>query len=306
MEWDKLKVFYTVAQEGSFNKAAQRLNVAQSSIGRSISILEHSLKTKLFIRNARGVILTEDGETLYHHVRNMIIEAENARTAIQQKKTEVEGKLVLAAPHGFMTTSASRYLIDFCKLYPKVRFVFICNDENLDLRTREADVGLRTFDPTAGNSLVQTYLISRVQHLYASPQYLRENGIPKTLEELEKHRFISFDNPFRPLPYGEIEWIRRVGREETQTPRDPYLTFNSVELLYQAAVNGLGIIALSHDSNLLEAGEVVRILPEISSPETKMYFVYPTSLKTIKLVKTLESYLVKSYKTKDNPKVSEK
>lgn len=306
MEWDKLKVFYTVAQEGSFNKAAQRLNVAQSSIGRSISILEHSLKTKLFIRNARGVVLTEDGETLFHHARNMIIEAENAITAIRQKKNEIDGKLVLTAAYGLASTSLFPYITDFLKLYPGVKIDLICNDENLDLKIREADVSIRTFDPHGGNSLVQTFLADRIQHLYASTEYLRKRGIPKTPEDLNNHLFISFNNKNRPLPYGQIEWILRAGLQPHEPSREPYMIGNSVECLYHAAVEGLGIIALSHDSRLLKRGELIRILPELESPKTQIYLAYPNSLKAMKLVKTLENYLIKCYRTKDNARVVEK
>ena len=86
----------------------------------------------------------------------------------------------------------------------------------------------------------------------------------------------------------------------------PFIIVNSVELLYQAATAGLGVIALSSDSKLLEEGKLIRILPEMHSPEAKLYFVYHHSLKAVKLVRTLESYLVKCYKIKDKPKAFEK
>lgn len=297
MEWDKIKVFYVVAQEGSYNKAAKRLNITQPAVGRSVSILEHSLKTKLFITNPRGVVLTEDGNTLLHHARNMIIEAEEALTAINQKKNEVRGQLKITAAYGLASTSLFNHIADFIKLYPGVEISLICNDENLDLKTREADVSFRTFDNTAGNSLIQTFLTARVQHLYASPEYLKEKGIPRTPEDLDAHSFISFNNPYRPLPYGNNEWILRVGLGGIEIPRKPYITVNSVECLYQAAVKGLGIIALSSDSDLLTENKLVRILHEIESPKTETYLVYPTSLKTVKLVKTLERFLVTRYKS---------
>ncbi|WP_032113553.1 LysR family transcriptional regulator [Candidatus Paracaedibacter symbiosus] len=297
MEWDKIKVFYTVAQEGSFNKASKRLNVTQSAIGRSISILEHSLKTKLFIRNARGVILTEDGETLFHHARNMIIEAENAITAIQQKKNEVSGQLKLTTGFGMASTSLFEHIADFANLYPEVEINLICNDESLDLKTREADISIRNFDSLGGDTLIQTFLTTRTQHLYASPEYLRERGIPKALEDLENHRFISFNNPYRPLPYGKTEWILKIGREENQSPRKPYMVVNSVECLYKAATKNLGIIALSFDSELLKANKLIQILPLVHSPPEKMYIVYPVSLKLVKVVKTLEKFLISRYKT---------
>jgi DNA-binding transcriptional LysR family regulator len=295
MEWNKIKYFYLVAEEGGFNKAARRINISQSTLSRAIDLLEHSLKTKLFIRNKDGVTLTKDGETFIRHARNMIIEAENAIASITMKKHEVGGSLKLAVPHGFATMSLFKHLIEFYKIYPDTKITLICEDEDLDLKIREADASIRTYAMDS-DWLVQTYLTTRIQHLYASPVYLEMYGVPSTVEELDKHHFISFNNPHRPLPYGEIEWILKVGCEHTKKPpRNPVMVVNSVECLYQAAREGVGIIALSHDSDYLKRNELIRILPEYHSPETKMYFTYPEILKPIKLIKTLEEYLVNAY-----------
>jgi DNA-binding transcriptional LysR family regulator len=303
MEWDKLKVFYTVAQEGSFSKAGKRLNLTQPSIGRSIAILEHSLKTQLFIRNARGVVLTDDGETLFLHARNMIIEAENAMTAIQEKKTEVRGAIRITTGFGIASTGLFDHIADFATLYPEVEIILICNDESLDLKTREADISIRNFDPNGAESLIQTFLTVRTQHLYASPEYLRERDVPRTPEDLKNHRFISFNNPYRPLPYGKTEWILRAGRGEIEIPRKPYMIVNSVECLYKAAIKHLGIISLSNDSSLLKENKLIQILPTLHSPPEKMYFVYPTSLKLVQVVKALEKFLINRYKLTDTSKV---
>ncbi len=80
-----------------------------------------------------------------------------------------------------------------------------------------------------------------------------------------------------------------------EPPRQPRLILNSVECLYQAAVEGIGIVALSKDSLLLKKGELLPILPQLHSPKYEMYFVYPKELKRIKLVKALETFLVNSY-----------
>ena len=72
MDWDKLKIFYTVAEASSFTKAATILNLSQSSISRQIQSLEHELKCTLFERHARGLSLTENGELLYKTANEVI------------------------------------------------------------------------------------------------------------------------------------------------------------------------------------------------------------------------------------------
>ena len=79
MDWDKLRVFHAVSDAGSFTRAGDALNLSQSAVSRQVSALEASLKTPLFHRHARGLLLTEQGELLYqtvHEVFHMLTMAE--------------------------------------------------------------------------------------------------------------------------------------------------------------------------------------------------------------------------------------
>jgi len=291
----KVRYFYAIATEGSFSKAAQRLNISQSSLSDAIAKLENSLKVSLFLRTPKGIVLTKEGEIFFFHARNMIIESEKATTAFNSRNTQIAGDLTLAAPYGFTSTNLFPKLIKFLELYSDLQPLrIVCNDENLDLKTREADVSVRNYESN-DNSLQQTYLTTRIQNLYASPKYLERYGFPHKLKDLKYHNFISFNNHQRPLPYEETEWILKVGMNANEPPRQPRLILNSVECLYQAAVEGIGIVALSKDSLLLKKGELLPILPQLHSPKYEMYFVYPKELKRIKLVKALETFLVNSY-----------
>ena len=72
MDWDKLKIFYTVAEASSFTKAATILNLSQSAISRQIQSLEQDLKIQLFERHARGLVLTDNGEYLFKSAHEII------------------------------------------------------------------------------------------------------------------------------------------------------------------------------------------------------------------------------------------
>ena len=73
MDWDKLRIFHSVADAGSFTHAANQLNLSQSAISRQVSALESDLGVPLFARHARGLVLTEQGETLYHTVHDVLL-----------------------------------------------------------------------------------------------------------------------------------------------------------------------------------------------------------------------------------------
>ena len=81
MDWDKIRIFYTVAEAGSFTRAGDDLGLSQSAVSRQISALERELKAPLFHRHARGLILTEQGDLLFRAARDMRMRLETTRGA---------------------------------------------------------------------------------------------------------------------------------------------------------------------------------------------------------------------------------
>lgn len=300
MQWDKLQHFYLIATEGTISGAAKRLGVEQSSVTRSLKILEESLGTDLFIRTPRGVTLTDDGKILLQHVRKMIIEAEDALSSLDKNKNEVGGEIRITTGFGLSSTGLFQHLIGFKRIHPEIQLKLICDDEELDLRIREADVSIRPFVHN-GDQLVQEYLTTRIQHLYASKEYLDKNGVPKTITDLKKHKIIIFNNLYKNLPYSQVSWFVELLSSLDGYQVEPCMILNSVECLYQAAIAGLGIISLSNDSTLLNDKRLIRILPEICSDELKMYYVYPRALKSSKSVIALLEYLKFSYQSHERP-----
>ena len=85
MDWDKLRVFYTVAKAGSFTQAGEDLHLSQSAISRQISSLEDRLQCMLFHRHARGLILTEQGEMLFDTVKDVFQQLKIAQNNLLAK-----------------------------------------------------------------------------------------------------------------------------------------------------------------------------------------------------------------------------
>lgn len=86
LDWDKLRIFHTAAESGSFTHAAEKLNMSQSAVSRQISALEEDLGLKLFIRHARGLVLTEVGEQLFRTAHRM--QAELAAVETQMSESQ--------------------------------------------------------------------------------------------------------------------------------------------------------------------------------------------------------------------------
>ena len=297
LEWDRLKVFYYVAKEKSISRAAERLGTFQPSVTRSIQQLEHQANSKLFIRNRKGLILTQQGEILFNHVKNAMTEIELAQNQMSGKAEEISGELVITTTHAYASAVLFQHIKGFIKLYPQIHITLSCDDMNPDLTKREADVAITTFDPGA-TELEQIFLHERRLQLFASQSYLHKTGLTQRPEELENHRIILFDTQSKPITNKlNKDWLLTIGMPTGQS-RKPFLRFNSLDCMCQAAEAGLGIIALSHDSSFIERFKLIRVLPNVEGPSSTIYYVYPTSLKKFQTVHLLGNYLQGVFKKK--------
>ena len=187
MDWDKLKIFHAVAEAGSFTSATINLNLSQSAISRQIQSLEDDLKVKLFERHARGLTLTENGEYVFKTAHEVISKLKEVETTLGDKKTKPSGKLTVTTVVSFGTTWLTPRIQEFMQLNPEIEVELIFDDRELDLSTRQADIGIFMRRPKQLN-YIQKKLIDINYHIYGSNRYLEKYGIPKTINDLNKHK----------------------------------------------------------------------------------------------------------------------
>jgi len=193
VDWDKIRIFYTVAEAGSFTRAGDDLGLSQSAVSRQISALERELKAPLFHRHARGLILTEQGDLLFRAARDMRMRLETTKARLVETSERPSGELKVTTTVGLGSIWLAQRIAEFMDLYPDVRVELILSNEELDLAMREADVAIRLRRP-AQPDLIQRRLFTVHFHVYASNDYLKRFGEPKTLEELDEHRIVSPDD----------------------------------------------------------------------------------------------------------------
>ena len=177
LDWDKLRIFHTAAESGSFTHAAERLNMSQSAVSRQISSLEDSLGLKLFIRHARGLVLTEVGEQLFRTAHRMHFELQNVETQMSESQEVPAGPLLVTTTVGFGSTWLASRIAEFVLLYPTIQLEIKLNDAELDLAMREADIAIRLHRPNQ-SEMIQRKLFTVHFHVYASKSYLKERGAP--------------------------------------------------------------------------------------------------------------------------------
>ena len=259
MDWDKLKVFHAAAEAGSFTHAGEQLGLSQSAVSRQVSALEQELVVSLFHRHARGLILTEQGELLYRTAHEVFMKLEAARAKLTDSRERPNGELKVTTTPGIGIHWLTPRLGEFLDLYPDIRITLITTDEELDLAMREADVAIRLRQPTQPD-LIQRKLFSVHFHAYASPEYLKRFGTPRSLEDLDKHRIMLARRPTVPPYLQNRRWLIEVGRDG-KGPRTPLLVINNVLGVLRACQRGLGI-AMLPDYLVEENGGLVQLFGE--------------------------------------------
>jgi DNA-binding transcriptional LysR family regulator len=287
MDWNKLKIFHAVAEAGSFTSSTVNLNLSQSAISRQIQSLEHDLKVKLFERHARGLTLTENGEYLFKTAHEVISKLKEVETTLGDKKNKPSGKLTVTTFVSFGTTWLTPRIQEFMQLNPEIEVELIFDDKELDLSTRQADIGIWARRPKQLN-YIQKKLIDINYHIYGSPKYLEKNGYPKTINDLNKHKFISFGKG-TPSPVFNPEWALKLGMKDNKK-RKSCMKVNSVYGLLLAVQSGVGLAALP-DYLTVKQPDIVKVLSKVEGPITEAHFVYPESLRNVARVQAFRNFL---------------
>jgi len=287
LDWDKLRIFRAVADAGSFTHAGHELGLSQSAVSRQISALEDALKVPLFHRHARGLILTEQGELLYRTAHEVFTKLNAAQTRLMDSKEKPSGELRITTTVGLGSVWLTPRLREFCELYPDIHVALLLEDRELDLSMREADVAIRLRRPTQPD-LIQRKLFTVHQHLYASIDYVKKYGIPKSVEDLDKHKILTFGQA--PGYLTNVNWLETLGRPEDE-PRNVTLRVNNLYGLRRAVQSGIGIAFLG-DYIVAADSSLVQIDLPVETPEFDTYFVYPEELKDTKRVTVFRDFLV--------------
>ncbi len=287
MDWDKLKIFHAVAEAGSFTSATVTLNLSQSAISRQIQSLEDDLRVKLFERHARGLTLTQNGEYVYKTAHEVISKLKEVETSLGDQKDKPSGKITITTVRSFGTHWLTPRIQEYMQLYPEMEVELIFDDKELDLSTRQADIGIFMRRPKQLN-YIQKKLIDINYHIYGSNKYLEKFGMPKTINDLNKHRFISFGKG-APSPVYNPDWALKIGMKDNKK-RKSIMKVNSVQGLLLAVESGVGLAALP-DYLIFQSSNLIKVLPKVEGPITEAHFVYPQSLKNVARVTSFRNFL---------------
>lgn len=288
MDWDKLRIFHAAAEAGSFTHAGESLRMSQSAVSRQVSALEKDLGISLFHRHARGLVLTEQGEILYRTASDVLNRLQTAETLLSDSTTKPAGDLRITSTVSLGAVWVTQRIREFLDLYPDIRVELVLNDEPVDLSMRVADVAIWAREPQQSD-LIRRPLFSMQVHAFASATYIRKHGAPQSINDLDKHRLVSFiGHP--PAHLATINQLETIGREG-RAPRVPAFRASTVLAVKYGIRSGIGV-GLIPDYLTEEEKDLVPVLRDIEFARLPVYFVYPEELRTAKKVQVFRDFVV--------------
>lgn len=271
LEPNDLLLFARVVQEGSFSRAAQRLELPQSTVSRRIAGLEAQLGERLFLRSSRKLTVTQLGEALLDHARQ-VVDGVNAATELaDNRQLKPSGRLRVTAPPNLPLLAP--FFSEFLAAYPSITLEIDLSIRVVDIIAEGYDVALR-YGKLRDDATLAARLITELHAgVYAAPAYLNGHGTPQEPQELLAHQAVNaFSRSGEPLP-----WVLVRGETRWEGLPPGRATVNSPELMHRMAIDGVGITLAENRrvEQYVKAGQLVRVLPEWSLPRTPLWAVFP-------------------------------
>ncbi|WP_440982927.1 LysR family transcriptional regulator [Shinella sumterensis] len=252
MNWDDVRMFLAVARTGQILAASRRLGVNHATLSRRVSALEEALKTRLLIRRTNGCDLTAEGETFLRAAERMETEMLAAQASIGRIDTAVAGTVRVGAPDGFGVSFLAPRLGKLTARHPELKIQLVPVPRSFSLSQREADIAITLERPEQGR-LVSSKLTDYTLGLYASRDYLAENGTPETVDELKAHRRVGYVEDL--IFTASLNFTGEIMRSW-----DAGFEISSATGQTEAVRSGAGI-GILHDYIARQHDELVRVLP---------------------------------------------
>lgn len=292
MNLELTRIFVKVIQSGGFSKAAVKMKIPKSTVSRAVSYLEKETGTKLLLRTTRSLTLTPAGRAFYDSVLGPIVQIEEAQKSLYGKDSILKGMLKITAPEDLGSSVIAPAISNISVQYPDLNFELIYTEEVVDLVKDGYDLAIRV-----GRVNESNFKIKRVGDVYliliASPEYLK--GKKKIVEpsDLQAHTCFSLN-----LAGFRDKWTLRSTKKTIHQPIKSKIMSNQMNSILNMALAGGGVGFMSHFLAVpyLKSGELVRVLPEWSSPGIPVSIITPLASSSSARLKITTDQILLSLK----------
>ncbi len=268
----ELEFFTTLIRAGSLSAAAGELNITPPAVSKRLVQLEERLGVRLLNRTTRHFSITPEGEVFLNRSKQIIQEIQEMEQEVQSLRSCPKGLLRINATPGFGRHFVSKLISEFTHEYPDITVSLMVEINQPDPTDGEFDIGIRFGLPPDSNYVAQK-IMSNKRFLCASPAYLSQHEPITYPTDLQKHNCIILkqdeisNNIWRFQHANQNEHVRVKGN----------LVSNDGEIVVNWALDGLGVLVRAEwdVQKYLDAGQLVRLLPEYELPDADIYVVYP-------------------------------
>jgi DNA-binding transcriptional LysR family regulator len=229
VDWEDIRHFLAVAQNGTLSGAARNLKVDHATVSRRLAALEVALDVRLVDRLPRSCRLTTIGRQVFERAVEMEAGAHGISRLAKAAHAPLVGRVTLSAPPVLVTHLLAEHLARFRAEYPDIRLAVPAQGQQVSLRHREADVAVRLVRPDeAGN--VGRKIGKMPFGLYAHQSYAH-------LAAPGRWQFIAFDQTYADMP--QQRWLLGIAGD-----RPVACELNHISEHLIAARAGVGVAGL--------------------------------------------------------------
>jgi DNA-binding transcriptional LysR family regulator len=275
VEPNDLLLFARVVEAGSFSRAAERVGLPKSTVSRRISELERRLGERVLQRTTRKLALTEFGQNVLDHARQVATEVEGTLALALHRQALPSGKLRVSMPGDIANLALATMLAEFVKAHPAISLEIDLSPRRVDLIAENFDLVIRAGELPEDSQLAARRVALFTAGLYAAPGFLRSHGEPQTPDALaQMHGLMILGRGGDALPWElrrDSDGAGWKGAPATRT------LANSPDLLTRLARDGAGIAAVPdfYVEQYVRAGELQHVLPEWRLKPAPAWAVFP-------------------------------
>ncbi|MBM3467953.1 MAG: LysR family transcriptional regulator [Alphaproteobacteria bacterium] len=264
-----LKTFVYLAETGCDFDGHKALGIPRSNMWNHINEIESETGLKLIERQRGKSFLTKEGLAFAPIAHKMYTTYKEGLNNIRHDECpEIEGNLIISTTNALASGMFMKSIKDFHSNYPNLRVNVIADDYLPKSVEAGADILLR---PIGNNpDLNKKWHIKYHHGLFASEEYLKKKGVPRTPEDLLNHCIMGY-GAHEFSHFEEINWHLK-GKSWGLPKLVPSLTINSTTSLVLAAAQGIGICPATTESNAFYDEKLIRVLPQIAGPIINTYF----------------------------------
>ncbi len=274
-EMADLTAFVVVAEERNFTRAALKLGLSQSALSGIVRRLEERLGVRLLARTTRSVAPTEAGERLVQTLAPMLRDLDQRISELSEFRDSPAGTIRITSVEHAAKTIIRPAVTKLLSRYPDINVEVVVDYGLVDVVADRFDAGVRLGEQVAKDMIAVRMSPDVPMAIVGSPAYFKRHPLPENPEQLVDHRAINLRLPTT----GVLNAWRFIDKgREIRVHVDGPLVFNTIELILDAAIDGLGLAYLPLDqvTGHISAGRLVRTLEESTPPLPGYHLYYPS------------------------------